>query len=128
MLSLMRLFSSALFPVAAILLSLAANPTPVAAHTIAYDDARNHVIHAKWTNGTHQSFGFTPWAIVTSGPDFHGTYDSAGTNPLFVIATPTNVLGTNYADVWGTYANGTSGTNSTVVYRGFANPLGTNTF
>src|SRR5205085_10766474 len=35
---------------------------------------------------------------------------------------------TNYADVWGIFANGTNDINNTVAYRGFSNPLGTNTF
>ncbi len=95
---------------------------------VAYDDAGNYVVSANWTNGANQGFGFTPWMIVTNGPDFHSTYINAGTNPLFVIATVTNVLGTNYADVWGIFANGTNDINNTVAYRGFANALGTNTF
>jgi hypothetical protein len=101
---------------------------PAFAQLIAYDDAGNYQVSANWTNGANQGFGFTPWAFATNGPDSHGTYVLSGNSPTFVIASVTNVLGTNYTDVWGTYANGTNGLNDTVVYRGFANPLGTNTF
>ena len=98
------------------------------AQLVAYDDAGNYLISANWTNGANQGFGFTPWAITTSGPDNHGTYVLSGNSPVFAIASLTNVLGTNYTDIWGTYANGTNGINETVAYRGFASPLGTNTF
>ena len=98
------------------------------AQLVAYDDAGNYQLTANWTNGANQGFGFTPWAIVTNGPDNHGTYVLSGNSPVFAIASLTNVLGTNYTDVWGTYANGTNGINETVAYRGFASPLGTNTF
>ena len=101
---------------------------PASAQLIAYDDAGNYQVSANWTNGANQGVGFTPWAITTNGPDSHGTYVGTANNPMFVIASVTNVLGTNYTAVWGTYANGTNGQNSTVAYRGFANPLSTNTF
>jgi hypothetical protein len=95
---------------------------------VAYDDAGNYLVSANWTNGANQGFGFTPWVITTNGPDAHGTFVGSGNSPVFVIASITNVLGTNYTDIWGTYANGTNGVNETTAYRGFANPLGTNTF
>lgn len=98
------------------------------AQLIAYDDAGNYQFNASadanWTNGANQGFGFTPWIFVTNGPDFHGTFIASGNSPAFVIAT--NVLGTNC--VWGIYANGPTDVNETTLYRGFANPLGTNTF
>ena len=98
------------------------------AQLVAYDDAGNYLINANWTNGANQGFGFTPWVITTNGPDNHGTYVLSGNSPVFAIASITNVAGTNYTDIWGTYANGTNGINETVAYRGFASPLGTNTF
>ncbi len=99
---------------------------PVSAQLIAYDDAGNYLVNANWTNGANQGFGFTPWAIVTNGPDFQGTYImSPGT---FVINSVTNVLGTNYNCIWGVYANGPTDVNQTTAFRGFANSLGTNTF
>jgi hypothetical protein len=98
------------------------------AQLVAYDDAGNYLLTANWTNGANAGFGFTPWAIVTNGPDFHGTYVATANNPAFVIASVTNVLGTNYTAVWATFANGTNDINETVAYRGFTNSLGTNTF
>ncbi len=95
---------------------------------IAYDDAGQYLINANWTNGANQGFGFTPWVIITNGPDSQGTYINSGNSPTFVIATVTNVMGTNYTCVWGTYANGTTAPNETTAYRGFVSPLGTNTF
>ena len=94
----------------------------------AYDDAGNYLINANWTNGANQGFGFTPWKMVTSGPNSHGNYVGTANNPMFVIASVTNVSSVNYTDVFGLFANGTGGTNETAAYRGFANPLGTNTF
>ncbi|HVM49143.1 MAG TPA: hypothetical protein VMU04_14015 [Candidatus Acidoferrum sp.] len=101
---------------------------PASGQVIAYDDAGNYIVSANWTNGADQGFGFIPWVIMTNGPDSHGTYVVSGNNPVFVIASVTNLLGTNYNDVWGTYANGANGVNETTAYRGFANPLSTNTF
>ncbi len=101
---------------------------PDTAQQIAYDEADYYVVTANWTNGANLGFGFTPWTILTNGPDFHGTYIQSANVPPFVIATVTNVLGTNYTDVWGAFANGTNGINITTAFRGFANPLGTNTF
>ena len=98
------------------------------AQLVAYDDAGNYLVNANWTNGANQGFGFTPWAILTNGPDSQGTYITAANNPQFVIASVTNVLGTNYACVWGVYANGPTAENETMAYRGFTNSLGTNTF
>jgi hypothetical protein len=98
------------------------------AQTIASDDAANYIVSANWTNGANAGFGFQPWAIATNGPDFHGTYINGPTNPAYAIATFTNSLGTNYADTWGLFANGTNDINETVAFRGFSNPLGTNTF
>ena len=100
----------------------------VSAQQIAYDDAGNYLVSANWTNGANQGFGFVPWFIATNGPDFQGTYITSGNVPPFVIASVTNVLGTNYTDVWGLFANGTNGINQTTAFRGFTNPLGTNTF
>jgi hypothetical protein len=98
------------------------------AQLIAYDDAGNYQFNASananWTNGANQGFGFTPWAILTNGPDNHGDYIVSGNSPAFVIAT--NVLGTNC--VWGIYANGPTDENETMAFRGFASSLGTNTF
>ena len=98
------------------------------AQLVAYDDAGNYLVTANWTNGANQGFGFTPWTIATNGPDFSGTFITTGNNPTFVIASVTNVLGTNYTCVWGTFANGTNGINEMTAYRGFTNSLGTNTF
>src|SRR5215469_11249861 len=98
------------------------------AQQIAYDDAGNYLVNANWTNGANQGFGFVPWSIFTNGPDFHGVYIQTANNPTFVIASVTNVLGTNYTDVWGLFANGPTDINQTTACRGFANPLGTNTF
>ena len=100
----------------------------VCAQQIAYDDAGNYLVNASWTNGANQGFGYLPWVILTNGPDFQGDYIQSANSPTFVIASVTNVLGTNYADVWGLFANGPTGINQTTAYRGFANPLGTNTF
>ena len=98
------------------------------AQLIAYDDAGNYQFsasaNANWTSGANQGFGFTPWAILTNGPDSHGNYIVSGNNPTFAIAT--NVLGTNC--VWGLYANGLTDENETMAFRGFASSLGTNTF
>jgi hypothetical protein len=95
---------------------------------IAYDEAGNYVVTANWTNGANAGFGFTPWVFATNGPDSHGTYLQSLNVPAFVIASVTNVTGTNYTDVWGTFANGNTDVNETTVYRGFSNSLGTNTF
>ena len=98
------------------------------AQNIAYDDAGNYLVSDNWTNGANQGFGFTSWAIVTSAPNSHGNYISTANNPMFVIASVTNVSSVNYTNVFGLYANGTGGTNEATAYRGFASPLGTNTF
>ena len=98
------------------------------AQLVAYDDAGQYLVNANWTNGANQGYGFTPWTIVTNGPNFVGNFIGTANNPTFVIASVTNVLGTNYTCVWGTYANGTAGLNQTVAFRGFNNSLGTNTF
>ncbi|HSU55721.1 MAG TPA: hypothetical protein VLT36_16820 [Candidatus Dormibacteraeota bacterium] len=112
-----------------IAVATAACASRLSAQTIAYDEAGNYLVNANWTNGANQGFGFTPWTILTNGPDFHGTYINASTSPpVFVIASITNSLGTNYADVWGLFANGPTDINATTAFRGFANPLGTNTF
>jgi hypothetical protein len=100
----------------------------VSAQLAAYDDAGDYLVTANWTNGANQGFGFTPWIITTNGPDFSGAFITTGNNPTFVIASLTNVLGTNYTCVWGTFANGTNGVNEMTAYRGFSNSLGTNTF
>ena len=60
----------------------------------------------------------------TNGPDFQGNFIVSGNSPAYAIAT--NVLGTNC--VWGLYANGPTDENEATAFRGFANPLGTNTF
>lgn len=98
------------------------------AQQIAYDDAGEYLVTANWTNGANQGYGFTPWVIATNGPDYQGNFINSGNNPTFVIASVTNVLSTNYTCIWGLYANGPTGINETAAYRGFANPLGTNTF
>ena len=98
------------------------------AQLIAYDEADNYVVSANWTNGANQGFGFTPWAIETNGPNFEGSFLQSLNVPVFSIATATNVMGTNYEDIWGLYANGTNGVNEVTAYRGFNNSLGTNTF
>ena len=98
------------------------------AQLIAYDDAGNYLVNANWTNGANQGFGFTPWVIATNGPDSQGNYVLSGNSPTFVIASITNVLGTNYTDVFGLYANGPTDVNKAAAFRGFANSLGTNTF
>jgi hypothetical protein len=100
----------------------------IPAQQIAYDDAGEYLVNANWTNGANQGFGYTPWVILTNGPDFMGTYITTGNNPVFVIASVTNVLSTNYTCVWGLFANGADGQNNTTAFRGFANHLGTNTF
>src|ERR1019366_8741624 len=86
-----------------------ASAYPASAQLLAYDDAGNYQVNANWTNGANQGFGFTPWVITTNGPDNHGTYVVSGNSPVFVIASITSVLATNYTDIWGTYANGTNG-------------------
>src|SRR5579862_6257133 len=91
---------------------------------VAYDDAGNYLTTANWTNGANQGFGFTPWTILTNGPDFHGTYITAPTNPVYALSSVTNVAGTNYVDVWGLFANGPTDVNETTATRGFASPLG----
>lgn len=110
-----------------ILISLTAG-RPLYGQQIAYDDAGNYLVNANWTNGANQGFGFLPWVIVTNGPDFHGTYIQSANSPSFVIDSFTNVLGTNYTDVWGLFANGPTDINEASAYRGFTNSLGTNTF
>jgi hypothetical protein len=110
---------------AAVVMLLSGN---VSAQLVAYDDAGDYLVTANWTNGANQGFGFTPWIITTNGPDFSGAFINTGNNPTFVIASLTNVLGTNYTCVWGTFANGTNGLNEMTAYRGFSNSLGTNTF
>jgi hypothetical protein len=111
---------------AAIFVALLANAIPVSAQLVAYDDAGNYLINANWTNGANAGFGFTPWAIITNGPNAQGTY--VGTPAGYVINSVTNVTGTNYTAAWGIYANGLNDVNETTAYRGFANSLGTNTF
>ena len=103
-------------------------PKNASAQLIANDNAGNYLVNANWTNGANMGSGFTPWAIATNGTDFYGNFIGTANNPTFVIASVTNVLGTNYTCVWGLYANGTNGVNETTAYRGFANPLATNTF
>ncbi len=98
------------------------------AQQIAYDEAGNYVVNGNWTNGANLGTGFTPWVILTNGPDFNGTYIQSANAPTFVIASLTNLLGTNYTDVWGLFANGTNGINETTCFRGFNSTLGTNTF
>ena len=119
----LRLFGGAAVAAAAVMLA-----RPAAAQLIAYDQAGNYQFGAtanlNWTNGANLGFGFTPWTIVTNGPNYHGTFVTTANNPTFVIAT--NILGTNC--VWGTFANGTNGLNQTIAFRGFTNSLGTNTF
>jgi hypothetical protein len=100
----------------------------VFAQLTAYDDAGNYIVSANWTNGANRGFGFTPWTIVTNGPDFLGTYITTANNPTFTIASVTNVAGTNYTGVWGVFANGTNDINTTSAFRGFTSPLETNTF
>ena len=100
----------------------------ISAQQIAYDDAGEYLVTANWTNGANQGFGYVPWVILTNGPDFQGHYITTANNPTFVIASVTNVLSTNYTGVWGLFANGTNGINETTAFRGFTNPLGTNTF
>ena len=120
------------FPIAAVFIATAialltlADSAP--AQTIAYDDAGNYLVSANWTNGSNQGFGFLPWAIATSGPNSHGSYVSTANNPMFVIASVTNVSSVTYTDIFGLYANGTGGTNEAAAFRGFASPLGTNAF
>lgn len=116
-------FFSTVFAIA--LLTFASSAS---AQLIAYDDAGEYLVTANWTNGANQGFGFTPWAIETNGPDFHGTYITTVNSPAFVIDSVTNVLGTNYTDVFALFANGPTDRNQTTAYRGFANSLGTNTF
>ena len=99
---------------------------PTAAQLVAYDDAGNYLVTANWTNGANGGFGFTPWALVTNGPDSHGTYVTAPAG--FAINSVTNILGTNYTSIWGVFANGLTDVNETAAFRGFANPLGTHTF
>jgi polygalacturonase len=98
------------------------------AQVFADDDAGNYLVSDNWTNGANKGLGFTPWKIVTSGPNNHGNYVNANNNPMFVIASVTNASGVSYTNVFGIFANGTTGTNETAAYRGFAAPLGTNTF
>ncbi|HEY1663701.1 MAG TPA: hypothetical protein VGI03_14885 [Verrucomicrobiae bacterium] len=100
----------------------------LSAQQIAYDDAGEYLLSANWTNGANQGFGYVPWVILTNGPDFNGNFINSGNNPAYVIASVTNVLSTNYTCIWGLYANGTNGANTTTAFRGFTNPLGTNTF
>jgi len=105
-----------------------------AAQTIAYDDASQYQLDANWTNNANQGFGYIPWVIVTNdtgpGPSqFHGVFATAASViPPYANATFTNVAGVNYTNVWGVFANGTNGVNQTAAFRGFVNPLGTNTF
>ncbi|TAK97782.1 MAG: hypothetical protein EPO07_12720, partial [Verrucomicrobia bacterium] len=98
------------------------------AQLVAYDDAGNYRVSANWTNGSNLGFGFTPWFIATNGPNSHGNYVGSANNPVFVIATITNFNSVNYTSIFGIYANGTGGVNETAAFRGFENPLGTNTF
>jgi hypothetical protein len=130
--SLMKLFKSSVsnFPlfVRTAMAAAALIATSASAQLVAYDDAGNYLLTANWTNGANQGFGFTPWTIVTNGPNFVGTFVNSGNSPVFVIASVTNVLTTNYTCIWGTFANGTAGLNQTVAFRGFTNSVGTNTF
>ena len=104
------------------------------AQQVAYDDAGNYLTSASWVSGANQGFGFTPWVILTNSTgdglsQFHGTYVTAApVFPAFANASITNVAGVTYTNVWGIFANGTNGINETTAYRGFASPLGTNTF
>src|ERR1700744_2034326 len=91
---------------------------PASAQPIAYDEAGNYQANANWTNGANQGYGFTPWMIVTNGPDFHGTYIATANNPAFVIDSVTNISGTNYTSVFGVFANGPTDVNTTTAFRG----------
>jgi len=124
--NLMKLLNPLLSLPAAIFVALLVNVVPVSAQLIAYDDAGNYLVNANWTNGANQGFGFTPWAIITNGPNAQGTY--VGTPSGYAINSVTNVLGTNYTCAWGVYANGLTDANESTAYRGFASSLGTNTF
>jgi hypothetical protein len=124
----MKSFKSSLSLLTAVFSMLLALAGSASAQLVAYDDAGNYLITANWTNGANQGFGFTPWVIATNGSDFLGTYVTSANSPAFVIASVTNVAGSNYTDVWGLFANGTNAINQTTAYRGFAAPLDTNTF
>ena len=92
------------------------------AQPIAYDDAGNYLVSANWTNGANAGFGFMPWVFTTNGPDSQGTYALSLNNPQFVIASSTNVTGTNYTDVWGLFANGPTDVNQTAFNRAINYP------
>ncbi|MDB6124128.1 MAG: hypothetical protein JWQ71_3121 [Pedosphaera sp.] len=79
----------------------------------AYNTAGN-----TWTNGENLGFGFTPWVLtntVNNGGNFSGFFIGDGG----AIATTNN-------SSFGMYANGSSGANASVAYRGFTNALTTN--
>ncbi|MDB6017194.1 MAG: hypothetical protein JWR19_1683 [Pedosphaera sp.] len=136
----MKSLKSKLSLLAAAIAMLLAFAGSVSAQLVAYDDASNYHTNGvggnvgNWTNGVNPGFGFTSWTIVTnnSGPgpsQFHGNYVNTGfLNPRYVIASVTNISGVTYTNVWGLFANGTNGINETTAFRGFASPLGTNTF
>ncbi|MDD5140934.1 MAG: hypothetical protein PHY43_11815 [Verrucomicrobiales bacterium] len=130
----MKPLTSSLFRLLAVLAMAFTFVGSARAQTIAYDEAGNYLVEASWTNNSNLGFGFTPWVIVTNNTSpgtsqFHGNYITAApVLPAFANASITNVSGVNYTNVWGIFANGTNGANETTAYRGFANPLGTNTF
>ncbi len=73
-------------------------------------------------------FGFTPWALKTSGNQFSGfftTHDPA-TLPVPTINSPTNYALDPHPHIWGLYGNGSGSTNMAVAFRGFNTALATN--
>jgi hypothetical protein len=124
----MNRIKAPLLPLLAAMAAVLTLAGTASAQIIAYDDAGNYTTNGNWTNGANFGTGFLPWTIATNGPDFHGTYINSLNNPQFVIASVINASGVNYTNVWGIFANGTNAVNETTAFRGFASPLGTNTF
>src|SRR5262245_44194574 len=96
---------------------------PASAQFFARDDAAGYTnapaganyawLYQTTTNG---GFGFTPWVYTRGGSGFQGFFVGTGD----AIASASNTY-------WGMYANGGSGDNVAVAYRGFTNALQTNT-
>ncbi|NOS68306.1 MAG: hypothetical protein HOP33_00025 [Verrucomicrobia bacterium] len=135
----MKLLTSSLFRLLAIVAMAFALAVSARAQTNAYDDAFLYTRGTNWsllntvTGLLNGGFGFTQWALATNatvpvpggGRGFFTTRDGI---PLPAISSPTNSSSPpgndNHAHVWGIFANG-SGINTTVAYRGFSNSLDT---
>ena len=86
------------------------------AQIYAQDDAG---AYAAWGTGTNYGFGFQPWVLEQTGTG-NGNYTG------FYLSKPGNPIASTNGNIWGIYANGSSGTNASEAFRGFSNSLPVN--